>query len=118
MIFKYKNSILRTILIQICACIIFFIPNNKFKLFEIEFPENVEFGFWTFLIKLAIMVALAYVLQPKPKSPQKPRPVGLENFDIPTAEEGRPIQVLFGKKYITGPNVVWYGHLKSVQVWG
>lgn len=66
---------------------------------------------WTFLIKLAIMVVLAYVLRPKP--PKPPKPAGLEEFEIPTAEEGRPVQVFFGKRREKGPNVVWYGDLKS-----
>jgi hypothetical protein len=66
-----------------------------------------------FLIKLVIMVALAFALRPKPKTPTPPKAAGIEEFDIPTAEEGRPIQVLFGKRRIAGPNVVWYGDLKA-----
>jgi hypothetical protein len=69
---------------------------------------------FAFLIKLAIMVALSYALRPKPKTPTPPKAAGIEEFDIPTAEEGRPIQVLFGKRRIAGPNVVWYGDLKAV----
>lgn len=73
---------------------------------------------FSFLVKLAIMVALAYFLRPKPpKPPSPPKPTGLEEFDIPTAEEGRPLQVLFGKRRIKGPNVVWYGDLKSTAIW-
>lgn len=71
-----------------------------------------------FLIQVAIMVALSLLLAPKPKQPKKPLPIGLEQFDIPTAEEGRPIQVLFGKRYINAPNVVWYGHLRSSAIIG
>jgi len=66
---------------------------------------------FAFLIKLAIMIALAYVLRPKP--PKPPRSAGLEEFQIPTAEEGRSIQVIFGKRREKGPNVVWYGDLKA-----
>ena len=73
----------------------------------------------SFLVKVAIMIALSMLLAPKPKVPKSSlRPVSLEQFDIPTAEEGRPIQVLFGKKYVMAPNVVWYGHLKTQQVMG
>ena len=73
----------------------------------------------TFLVKLAIMVALAYVLRPKPPSSgiKPPMPAGIEEFSIPTAEEGRPIQVLFGKRREQGPNVIWYGDLKSNVIW-
>lgn len=72
---------------------------------------------WYFLAKLAIMVALAYVLRPKPVTPKPPKAAGIEEFEIPTAEEGRPIQVLFGKRREKGPNVVWYGDLKSNAIW-
>ena len=74
---------------------------------------------FAFLVKLAVMVVLAYLLRPKPPSGPRggPKPVGLEDFDLPTAEEGRPIQVLFGKKRLKGPNVVWYGHLRSEAIW-
>jgi len=73
---------------------------------------------WTFLIKLAVMVVLAYVLRAKPpEGTRPPKPAGLEEFDLPTAEEGRPMQVLFGKRKMKGPNVVWYGHLRSDAIW-
>jgi len=74
---------------------------------------------WAFLVKLAVMVVLAYVLRPKPPigSRGTQKPSGLEDFDLPTAEEGRSIQVLFGKKRMKGPNVVWYGDLKSDAIW-
>ncbi len=73
-----------------------------------------------FVIKLAISMAVSMaVAAATAKKPPKTRfesPVGIEGFDLPTAEEGRPMQVLFGKKYITGPNIVWYGHLKTTPV--
>jgi len=71
-----------------------------------------------FIIYIAIMVTLAIVMAPKPQQQKKPVPVGIEQFDVPTAEEGRPIQVLFGKRFIASPNVVWYGHLKSTPIMG
>lgn len=72
---------------------------------------------FAFLVKLFIMVALAYVLRPKPVTSKPPKAAGIEEFEIPTAEEGRPIQVLFGKRREKGPNVVWYGDLKSKAIW-
>jgi len=73
---------------------------------------------FSFLIKLFVMVALAYVLRPKPATSRAPKPAGIEEFQIPTAEEGRSIQVLFGKRREKGPNVVWYGDLKSNAIRG
>ena len=78
----------------------------------------VAFDPISFLIQVAIMIALSYALAPKPKRPKGRKPLTLEQFDIPTAEEGRPIQVLFGKKYVAAPNVVWFGHLKTTAVKG
>lgn len=80
-------------------------------------------AFWNFIVQVIIMLAISVAiraLSPKPKrpSPNHAKPVGLEQFDFPTVMEGRPMQVIFGKKYIAGPNVVWYGHLKTVAVWG
>lgn len=73
--------------------------------------------FTYFIITMALM-ATAYLTMPKPRQPKKPVPIGIEQFDLPTAEEGRPIQVLFGKRFVVSPNVVWYGHLRSVPVKG
>lgn len=80
--------------------------------------ESPQLGIFNFLVQVAVMIALSLLLAPKPKQPKKPKPLSLEQFDVPTAEEGRPIQVLFGKKYIAAPNVVWFGHLKSQEVKG
>jgi Putative phage tail protein/Protein of unknown function (DUF2793) len=62
-----------------------------------------------FLISTLASIALA------PKPP-KPKPASLEDFDVPTAEEDRPIPVLFGTKRITGANVVWYGDLSTSKI--
>lgn len=69
---------------------------------------------WPFFVNLAISLAISaisYVLKPKPKN-QAPTAAGLGDFNIPTAEEGRPIPVIFGTPRISGPNVVWRGDLK------
>ena len=112
---KIKSLPLR-ILFQIVAVILYLdILATPQSAIEEGAPQ---LAIWNFLIQVAIMIALSMLLAPKPKQPKKLRPVSLEQFDIPTAEEGRPIQVLFGKKYVAAPNVVWYGHLKSQQVMG
>lgn len=45
-----------------------------------------------------------------PKAPL-PEPADISDFDGPTAEEGRPIPVVFGTVKIEGANVLWYGGL-------
>lgn len=48
--------------------------------------------------------------------PQTQPPVGLSSIQAPTAKEGATIAVLFGSKYCSGPNVVWYGNLKTQAI--
>jgi hypothetical protein len=69
---------------------------------------------WMFIARLVLglmLSALSYALSPRPKT-EVPRAAGLDELDLPTAEEGRPIPVVFGTVLITGPNVVWAGDLK------
>lgn len=69
---------------------------------------------WNFVVQLVIavvMAAIQYALTPKPKN-TAPTAAGLDDFDAPTAEEGREIPVVFGTVLLRGPNVVWYGDLE------
>ncbi|MGY6535287.1 MAG: hypothetical protein ACXIVG_08085 [Pararhodobacter sp.] len=69
---------------------------------------------WPFIARLVlglVLSAISYALNPRPKS-EKPQAAGLDDFALPTAEEGRPIPVVFGTVLITGPNVVWAGDLR------
>ena len=59
---------------------------------------------WTFIARLVLgllLSAISYALSPRPKT-EKPQAAGLDDFSIPTAEEGRPIPVVFGTMLITG----------------
>src|ERR1041384_7743173 len=64
---------------------------------------------WTQVIWFIVTTLVSIALAPKPKPP---RAAALEDFDFPTAEEGRPIPVVFGTVEISGPNVLWYGQLQ------
>lgn len=69
---------------------------------------------WMFIARLALgllLSAVAYALSPRPKT-ETPKAAGLDDLSIPTAEEGRPIPVVFGTVLFTGANVVWAGDLK------
>ena len=68
---------------------------------------------FTAVIVLVAALFISTALAPKP--PQ-PKPAALEDFDVPVAEEGRPIPVVFGTVTITGPNVMWYGDLRSTPI--
>ena len=38
------------------------------------------------------------------------------NLDVPVAESGKPIPVLFGTRVIRQANVVWYGDVKTTEI--
>lgn len=68
---------------------------------------------WQFFVGIAISLLATFVLRPKPQT--RP-PAGLSEIQAPTAEDGREIPVLFGCRYLRGPNVVWYGDLKTEAI--
>lgn len=66
-----------------------------------------------FLIIFVVAAFAAMALAPKQATP---KPASLEDFQLPTAEPGRPIPVVFGTVTVKSPNVVWYGDLASRPV--
>jgi hypothetical protein len=70
--------------------------------------------FVSFIVALAFAV-VGELLRPKMK-PSNAKPSSLDDFSVPTAEEGRIIPVICGKVKVDGPNVTWYGDLELVPV--
>jgi predicted phage tail protein len=70
---------------------------------------------WPQIVVWIITTAISYLLAPKPKT-QDAVAANLGDFQVPVAEEGKEIPVLFGTRVLTGPNVVWYGDLRVVAV--
>ena len=68
---------------------------------------------WNYVIMLALALVATYVMRPKS---QTTPPKGLDEVTAPTAEVGREIPVLFGRRAIYGANVVWYGDLATSAV--
>lgn len=68
---------------------------------------------WPQIAIAVVAMFLSAWLAPKP---QNPKPGGLGDLKVPTANEGKSIPVLFGTRDISDPNVVWYGDLKTVAV--
>lgn len=64
------------------------------------------------LLLAATSVILSELLRPKPKF-ENARPASLGDFTFPTAIEGRPVPIVWGKVKLQGPNVVWYGNLRQ-----
>lgn len=69
--------------------------------------------FWVQLILLVVSYFVSAALAPKPP---KPKPAALEDFDIPLAEEGREIPVVFGTVKMTSPSLMWYGDLRTTAI--
>ena len=65
---------------------------------------------WWYLVVFVAAFVIAYATMPKPQRPT----VG--TLTAPTAEEGRPIPVLFGSRWIAQANVVWYGNIATTAV--
>lgn len=72
-----------------------------------------------FLVVVVILMVLttvaSYLLTPKPKT-EAIRPKGLGDFEFPTATETRAVPIIWGTVDIRGPNVIWYGDLRTVNV--
>lgn len=69
--------------------------------------------FLAYIAVLLVSAIVAIALAPKPP---KPKPASLADFDVPTAEQGRPIPMVFGTMLVTGPNVIWYGDLSTKAI--
>jgi hypothetical protein len=61
---------------------------------------------------VAISYGIALLTQKDMSSKMSPS----DDVQAPTAEEGRSISVLFGTKRVKGPNVVWYGDIKTQAI--
>lgn len=66
-------------------------------------------------VAAAVIAVVVIAVSMSAKPPTTPPP-SLSDLDLPTAEEGRPIPVIFGVVTITSPNIVWYGHLGYASV--
>lgn len=70
---------------------------------------------WVQIAIFVVSLALSYLLAPKPPG-LNVKAAKLSDFDAPTASEDRAIPVLFGRRRLTGPNVVWYGDLSTSKI--
>lgn len=68
---------------------------------------------WQYIAVLIASIVLSSILAPRPPSPA---PASIGDFDLPTAEVGRPIAVIGGTYTVTGANVVWFGDYEYVAI--
>lgn len=67
-----------------------------------------------FFIYSVVMLAVSYALAPKPPSPSPPAVQQLS--DVPVAERGKPIPVVFGTVSVKGANIIWYGQMSTSKI--
>lgn len=72
---------------------------------------------WWYVVAFVAAVVVAYSMAPRTPEPKPPT---LKDVDVPTAEAGRPIPVVFGSYVVKSPNIVWYGDLayKAIKAKG
>ncbi len=70
--------------------------------------------FWlTAVWWLGLTIVQALLTNPKIENA---RPSGLDEFQVPTATEGRVVPLIVGKVKMAAPNVIWYGDLQTQQI--
>ena len=68
---------------------------------------------WEYFVYAIVMLTVSFLLQRKPKmSP----PQAQEFQEVPTAQEGESIVVLFGTRDIKSPSGVWYGEVAAEAI--
>jgi hypothetical protein len=69
-------------------------------------------AFWLLFFTYLGSFLLSELLRPKPNI-ENARPAGSDEFDFPTATEGRHVPIVVGKVQLSGPNVIWYGEIEA-----
>lgn len=69
--------------------------------------------FWVSLLIWAVATVAFELIRPKPTF-EDARPASLGDFSFPTATEGRPVPLVWGRIRTKGPNLIWYGNFRKV----
>jgi len=70
---------------------------------------------WVQVVVAIVLFVVSELIRPKPKF-EDARPLGLGDFNFPTATEGRPIPLIWGTVRQRSPNVTWYGNLQREPI--
>ena len=62
--------------------------------------------------QIAVSIALSLISSALTPNPKPPPPAGIDEVDVPLAEAGDDIPVIFGEMLITNYNTVTYGRLR------
>ncbi len=66
-----------------------------------------------YLVLAVLAIVLAVTLQSQPPTQQPP---SISELEVPTAEQGRPIPKVFGRRVVKSPNIVFYGNISYKDV--
>jgi hypothetical protein len=67
-------------------------------------------------VKLIIMVVASYVAAALAPKPPQPKPASLDDLDVPQADEGRAVGMVFGHVFIKAPTLAWFGNLTTEKI--
>ena len=67
------------------------------------------------VIIITIIAAVLAAVLVKPPSVPNLVPSALQN--IPLVEQGKPIPVVFGTRFIRQPNVMWWGNVEAETIY-
>ena len=68
---------------------------------------------WFFIAVFVVALVVSFAMTPKP---QTQKPAGINEVNVPTAEEGREIPVIFGTMLIEDINIVDHRNLRTVAI--
>ena len=66
----------------------------------------------TYAFYIVMFAVAVYGIMNAPKAPD----ATVQTGEAPTAQEGRPIPVVFGTVMVRDPNIVWYGNLSTSPI--
>jgi len=69
---------------------------------------------FTFVYSFLINTAIAVLLRPKPKDAEPS--IKLEDLKFPTADRGRKVPLVVGRRHILSPNAVWFS-ITDDDIW-
>jgi len=69
-------------------------------------------GLVEYLLVSAVLMVLSMLLMPSPNV-EDAKKGNLDEFGFPTNMENRNIPLAFGTNRLTGPNIIWYGNLRT-----
>ncbi len=68
---------------------------------------------WAIVWQIVVWLVTTAISASQMKVPKGGPAAGSDKFKFPTASEDRAVPVIFGPRWVKGPNVVWWGNLKN-----